>query len=179
MQELHIPSSYTCAPTNLPGATPWCMADTLSAHHWLLRIRVQYAFMGDVSRTECALKCQQITCPCFDFSATSRRKGEGCRVCPPSLSCLPLRASGWGYAAILPRYDYLSAGTWGWAFVCGFVLLVSSYLGVGIVHGVVVKGQRGPEALPNAALWIELPGLVRDGIVRAPYSFLTPFSHAK
>lgn len=126
---------------------------------------LRYDYMGDVSLAECELKCKAITCPCFDYSpaGTPAREGEHCRVCKHGSTHLPLRVSHWGYQVYVPRPARTS---WLSLLVIAAAGGAVVYLGAGWVLNTHRAGKRlrGVEALPHARHWIELHGLVCDGI---------------
>ena len=122
---------------------------------------LHYAFMGDISLEECQAKCEELDCPCFDFAgATAQaRKGEHCRVCDKGSMVVPLRHSNWGYKAVIH-----TESAWGVAFLTVVVGSAALYFGAGYVYNSRTGGAAGVHALPHARYWVELHGLVSDGV---------------
>jgi hypothetical protein len=125
---------------------------------------LHYSFMGDLPLEECQAKCEELDCPCFDFAGASvqARKGEHCRVCNKGSVVVPLRHSNWGYKAVIH-----TESAWGMSFLTVVVGSAMLYFGVGYVYNSRTGGTTGAHALPHARYWVELHGLVFDGVAYA------------
>ena len=135
---------------------------------------LRYAYMADVELDACQAKCDELECKCFDWSKKKPggckkcpRKGEKCRVCPTGVEeVTPFAKSNYGYNTHLriglAEVVSLEGGA-GVSFLFIFSLLGCLYLSVGFANG-TRKGLRGARAIPNYRLWVEVGGLVRDGV---------------
>jgi len=127
---------------------------------------LHYQHMGDEDMAACEQKCLDLGCPCFDFAGVGSsprvRKGERCRICAAGAVFLPLQSSAWGYEA-----QVYEPSSWGWPFLLFVSLPGGLYLAAGYLYNSRAKGLRGSAALPHAVLWMELSGLVADGITLA------------
>ena len=61
------------------------------------------------------------------------------------------------------------AGTtrWGTPLLTAVLLAAAAYAGGGGVYRTRVLGKKGAERIPNAAFWLELASLVKDGVALA------------
>lgn len=53
----------------------------------------------------------------------------------------------------------------GWKFVIFVVFCFAAYFGFGIFYNVKNLGAKGLEAIPHREMWMDLPYLVRDGVI--------------
>lgn len=124
--------------------------------------------MGDLSLEACQAKCEELSCSCFDFAGASAnkavRKGEHCRICKQGALFLPLQSSTWGYEAVVS-----TPNNWGATFLLLVAGLSCTYFGGGYVHNSRTRGATGMHALPHARHWVELHGLVSDGVAFAKH----------
>jgi hypothetical protein len=58
----------------------------------------------------------------------------------------------------------VAVGVVGLVFIILCLVAVVTYCVVGVAYNYQVKGERGSDIIPNAALWVELPVLVKDGV---------------
>ena len=155
-------------------ADSYCGGDCNTGNNAQPRHGCNYAFMGDLSLPACEAKCAELGCPCFDYSDPtdkgSVRPDEHCRVCAPTQTFLPVHASKQHYTVYQPL-----PSVWAPA-VLTLALLAAVYLGAGAAYRINKLGKRGMAALPHAAFFQELQGLVADGVAlvrgrqRAGYS---------
>ena len=155
-------------------ADSYCGGDCNTGNNAQPRHGCNYAFMGDLSLPACEAKCAELGCPCFDYSDPtdkgSVRPDEHCRVCAPTQTFLPVHASKQHYTVYQPL-----PSVWAPA-VLTLALLAAVYLGAGAAYRINKLGKRGTAALPHAAFFQELQGLVADGVAlvrgrqRAGYS---------
>ena len=143
-------------------ADSYCGGDCNTGINAQPRHGCNYAFMGDLSLAACEAKCAELGCPCFDFSDPtdkgSVRPDEHCRVCAPTQTFLPVHASKQHYMVYQPL-----PSVWAPA-VLTLALLAAVYLGAGAAYRIKKLGKRGTAALPHAAFFQELQGLVADGV---------------
>ena len=143
-------------------ADSYCGGDCNTGINAQPRHGCNYAFMGDLSLPACEAKCAELGCPCFDFSDPtdkgSVRPDEHCRVCAPTQTFLPVHASKQHYMVYQPL-----PSVWAPA-VLTLALLAAVYLGAGAAYRIKKLGKRGTAALPHAAFFQELQGLVADGV---------------
>ena len=89
------------------------------------------------------------------------RVGEHCRICPPGSTWLPLQTSAWGYETHSPI-----PSVWGGSFLLVIAVVCGGYFGGGYAINVRKRGKTGMQALPHHQVWVEVAGLVKDGLVR-------------